>query len=50
MAQIKVLDLYNSDSISELSYKDTKKVNGGYIGYCKIINIPIRKIPFESFY
>lgn len=32
MAQIKVLDLCNSDSFSELSYEDAEKVNGGTAG------------------
>lgn len=32
MAQIKVLNLGNSCSLSELSYEDTKAVNGGIVG------------------
>ena len=32
MAQIKVLDLCNSNSLSELSYEDAQKVNGGGLG------------------
>ncbi len=32
MAQIKVLNLGNSCSLSELSYEDTKAVNGGVAG------------------
>ncbi|MBD1866762.1 hypothetical protein H6F95_05470 [Cyanobacteria bacterium FACHB-471] len=31
MAQIKVLNLGNSCSLSELSYEDTKAVNGGIV-------------------
>lgn len=32
MAQIKVLDLYDSNSLSELSYENAQKVNGGGVG------------------
>ena len=32
MTQIKVLDLNNSNSLSELSYEDAQKVNGGAVG------------------
>lgn len=35
MAQIKVLDLCNSDSLSELSYEDAQKVNGGLLRGCR---------------
>lgn len=31
MAQIKVLNLNSSDSLSELSYKDAIKINGGSV-------------------
>jgi len=33
MAQIKVLNLCESHSLSELSYKDAKNVNGGAFGF-----------------
>ena len=36
MAQIKVLDLNDSNSLFELSYEDAKKVSGGLLGIAGI--------------